>query len=66
MIILSWCDDCANITGKNGCHFTCKAFPDGIPFTFENGRDKELKICNNGIGYVHDKNSAYSLGGDKK
>lgn len=51
MIRLSWCDDCANITGKKGCYYTCKAFPDGIPFTFDNYRDMELKTCNNGIGY---------------
>lgn len=51
MTTLSWCDDCANITGKKGCYYTCKAFPDGIPFTFDNYRDMELKICNNGIGY---------------
>ena len=51
MTTLSWSDDCANITGKKGCYYTCKAFPDGIPFTFDNYKDKELKTCNNGIGY---------------
>ena len=30
---------------------TCDAFPDGVPYDFDNGRSKKLKICNNGIGY---------------
>lgn len=30
---------------------TCDAFPDGIPMDFPYGKVKELKECNNGIGY---------------
>lgn len=51
MITLAWCDDCKHITGKIGFMPKCDAFPDGIPYGFDNGRDKELKVCNNGIGY---------------
>lgn len=51
MIILSWCDDCKHITGKKGFLPTCKAFPDGVPYEFDNDRGKELKECNNGIKY---------------
>ena len=51
MIGLSWCDDCKHKTGKIGFMPTCDAFPDGIPYEFDNYRDKELKTCNNGIGY---------------
>lgn len=51
MIKLAWCDDCRHITGGKGFIPTCEAFPEGIPYGFENGRDKELKTCNNGIGY---------------
>ena len=66
MIRLSWCDDCANRTGRIGCHNTCKAFPDGIPFTFENDRSKELKTCNNDIGYSRKEDSIFPLGGSNK
>lgn len=51
MIKLSWCDDCKNITGMNGFIPTCKAFPDGIPYGFDNSKDKDLRLCNNGVGY---------------
>ena len=51
MIGLSWCDDCKHKTGKIGFMPTCDAFPDGIPYEFDTYRDKELKTCNNGIGY---------------
>lgn len=51
MITLAWCDDCKHKTGKKGFMPMCDAFPDGIPYGFDNGRDKELKVCNNGIGY---------------
>lgn len=51
MIKLSWCDNCKNITGMKGFVPTCKAFPDGIPYDFNNSKDNEPKVCNNGISY---------------
>ena len=51
MIRLSWCDDCKHITGMKGFMPTCDAFPDGIPYEFDNGRGNKLETCNNGIGY---------------
>ena len=51
MIRLSWCDDCKHITGMKNFLPTCDAFPDVVPYDFDNGRSKEIKICNNGIGY---------------
>ena len=35
----------------NGFIPTCKAFPNGIPYDFDNSKDKDLRLCNNGIGY---------------
>lgn len=29
----------------------CDAFPDGIPLDFKFGKVKEMKECNNGIGF---------------
>ena len=56
MIKITWCSTCKNFTGmKDGWKPTCKAFPDGIPYDFDTGLDKEIKICNNGIGYEEEK-----------
>lgn len=30
---------------------SCKAFPDGIPYDFEDEKVKELDECNNGVKY---------------
>lgn len=54
MICISVCVDCIHRRDykKDGWIPTCDAFPDGMPhgFTMKNNV-KELKECNNGIGY---------------
>lgn len=52
MILLSWCDHCENITGMKGFIPTYRAFPDGIPYDFDNSKDHQApEVCHNGIGY---------------
>lgn len=51
MIKLSPCDHCKNRTGMAGWLPSCKAFPDGIPYDFEDEKAKELNECNNGFKY---------------
>lgn len=66
MIIFAWCDDCKRRTGTKGYLPTCEAFPNGVPYDFDNGRDKELKTCNNGIGYVQRDDSPFLKRDSKK
>lgn len=51
MIKFSDCDLCKHCKGINKGHPVCKAFPNGIPFSHMDKNLKELKECNNGIGY---------------
>lgn len=53
MICISACVDCIHRRDykKDGWIPTCDAFPDGMPLDFDIGKVKELKECNNGIGY---------------
>ena len=49
-------DDCAFCTHnreflKDGWIPSCDAFPEGIPHDFDYGKVKEIKVCNNGIGF---------------
>lgn len=45
------CDSCKNLIEiKNGM-FSCKAFPNGVPFEHMDRDLKKIKQCNNGIGY---------------
>ena len=49
-------DDCATcvhnrLTKIDGWKPACDAFPEGIPLGFPTGNAKNLKECNNGIGY---------------
>lgn len=56
MILLSWCDHCKNITGMKGFIPTCRAFPDGIPYDFDNSKDHQApEVCRNGISYEEDR-----------
>lgn len=35
---------------------TCRAFPDGIPYDFDNSKDHQApEVCRNGIGYEEDR-----------
>lgn len=47
--------DCCNCKHerplKDGWNFCCDAFPEGALVGFPFGRVKEMKECNNGIGY---------------
>lgn len=35
----------------DGWEFCCDAFPEGAPYDFKFGLVKQMKECNNGIGY---------------
>lgn len=47
--------DCANCIHQgsliDGWRSCCDAFPNGRPFDFDYSKVKEIKECNNGIGY---------------
>lgn len=53
MICVNDCGWCKHINDKklDGWRPCCEAFPDGIPFDFDYSKVKEIKECNNGIGY---------------
>lgn len=51
MIKLCDCDFCKNCFGVKNGHPLCNAFPDGIPYEHMDKDLKQLKECNNGIGY---------------
>ena len=53
MVVLSDCIECEHFCDDGNPHTCCcKAYPDGIPrkWYFE-GRPREVKQCNNGIGF---------------
>lgn len=56
MVIISDCTDCKNMGDrKEGVGIVCRAFPEGIPSEwFWKGNPKEVKECNNGIGFEPD------------
>ena len=53
MLFLDECCNCKHKKPlKDGWDFCCDAFPDGmVPKTFPFGKVRELKECNNGIGF---------------
>ncbi len=52
MICIDDCSTCKHKRPlKDGWRFVCDAFPDGAPKGFPFGKAKEMKECNNGIGY---------------
>ena len=51
MTMLCDCDKCKHKRANKGFQMCCDAFPDGIPYDFDETVVKELKECNNGIGY---------------
>lgn len=51
MVRLCDCDNCIHIRENIGFQMACDAFPDGIPYDFDDTVVKEIKECNNGIGY---------------
>ena len=53
---MTYINDCRNCKHKrplkDGWDFCCDAFPNGMaPRDFPFGKVKEMKECNNGIGY---------------
>lgn len=60
MVIISDCTDCNNfITDASvDTRNICKAFPKGIPDKwFWEGEPKQVKECNNGIGFEKETDS---------
>ena len=51
MISISYCNNCKHIRPNEGFKMVCDAFPDGIPYDFDDNKVKEIKECNNGIKY---------------
>lgn len=51
MIRLSDCDQCKHCTGLKNGHAICDAFPNGVPYDHMDKDLKQIKICNNGIGF---------------
>lgn len=52
MICINDCSNCKHERPlKNGWRFVCDAFPEGVPTDFDYSKVKEIKECNNGIGY---------------
>ena len=53
MIYIDDCSSCKHERPlKDGWRFCCDAFPNGgVPFDFNFGMVKQMKECNNGIGY---------------
>jgi hypothetical protein len=56
MVVFSDCAECKNHNvDRINFSCTCKAFPEGIPPEwFLKGNPKEVKECNNGIGFEPD------------
>lgn len=57
MIKLGDCDKCKNRTGFEKGHTLCKAFPNGVPYEHTDKDMKNLKECNNGIGFEPKNNN---------
>lgn len=51
MTYISPCVNCENYTGLKGYQMTCKAFPDYIPFDFDDTNAPNHAECNNGYKY---------------
>ena len=51
MIRISDCAYCIHRRENKGYQMTCDAFPEGVPYEFDDNNVKEIKECNNGIGY---------------
>lgn len=52
MIYITDCANCKHaLPLKDGWIDCCDAFPNGVPFDFDYSKVKEIKECNNGIGY---------------
>lgn len=57
MIYIDECQNCKHERPlKDGWKFCCDAFPEGTPLKFPFGRVKEMKECNNGIGFEEKEN----------
>lgn len=51
MIKLCDCDKCKHRTGFDKGHGLCEAFPNGIPYEHMDKDVRNMKKCNNGIGF---------------
>lgn len=45
------CDFCKHHNGSKNGHIVCGAFPDGVPYEHMDKDLRNIKECNNGIGY---------------
>ena len=61
MICISDCFECKHQRDKllDGWIPCCDAFPDGIPLDFKFGKVKEMKECNNGIGFEKKRRTSF-------
>lgn len=51
MVGISYCNKCKHKLENKGFQMCCHAFPNGIPYSFNDDNVKKIKECNNGIGY---------------
>jgi hypothetical protein len=51
MIKLGDCDKCKHRMGFEKGHTLCKAFPNGVPYEHMDKDLRNMKECNNGIGF---------------
>ena len=57
MICVVDCGECKHQRKLlNGWRACCDAFPYGIPFDFDFSKARQLKECNNGIGFEEKEN----------
>jgi hypothetical protein len=57
VICLIDCDNCKHKRPwLDGWKMCCDAFPEGVPRDFPYGLVKQMKECNNGIGFEEEEN----------
>lgn len=57
MIYITPCKKCKNWIGMvDGWLPACKAFPEGMPYDFEDEKIPEMAECNNGYKYEPNEN----------
>ena len=56
MIRVCDCDKCKHRTGFEKGYTHCDAFPDGVPYEHMYKDVRNMKECNNGIGFEPMKN----------
>lgn len=51
MIMITACSKCKHQKGVKNFLPVCDAFPDGMPYSFDDQNVENLKECNNGIKF---------------